>query len=576
MKVFRKVSLIFCAFVISALLLATTSFPVTFNFGKNDNAVTYVTTAEAKSTDYYEDIDTTLKGTAFRAEVAELITTTHKTKTTYNGLKTIFKNSDADLSKSGNIIWFYTGTSISYNGNLGSGSSATNREHVWPKNAGKAFDPESNCGSDAHHLRPTNAQLNSTRSNNSFGEVAKTNSNIVKENGKTTYPSLCYQANSTFYPGEGFRGATARILMYVQTRWGDTYNLKFVLGNGNNKTIGDIATLLKWHYQEPPTEEEYARNDYVYSIQGNRNPFIDHPEYATQIYCYDGQTYNSKLQQIAAQYDNYSDSDEYVVATELTVTPQEVELTEGNTATLSTTVSPSNAKRAFTYASNNTSVAKVSDNGVITAVKEGTATITVTETYSKLTKTVKVTVTEKLITATAITVTPTEVELEIGNLSSISAEASPTNATYEFTYTSSNPDVVDVDESGTIMGCAVGTATITVTETYSKLTKTVTVTVKDSSATPEAQAFFTLVLFAKSKLGQDACYSYIVKAFNAYKNLTESEKKAVTDGYQTLLDCVFIYNDYANATNATEDTAIIIAISATKTAQTAEDVENAQ
>lgn len=576
MKVFRKVSLIFCAFVISALLLATTSFPVTFNFGENDNATTYVTTAEAKTDDYYEDIDTTLKGTAFRAEVADLITTTHKKQTTYNGLGSIFKKSDADLSKSGNIIWFYTGTSISYSGNFGSGTSATNREHVWPKNAGKAFPEKSECGSDAHHLRPANAQLNSTRSNNSFGEVATTNKNIVKENGKTTYPSLCYQANSTFYPGEGFRGATARILMYVQTRWGDSFNLKFVLGNGNNKTIGDIATLLKWHYQEPPTEEEYARNDYVYSIQGNRNPFIDHPEYATQIYCYDGQSYNSKLQQIAAQYDNYTDSDEYVVATELTVTPQEVELTEGSTTTISALVSPSNAKRAFTYTSNNDSVAKVSDKGVITAVKEGTATITVTETYSKLTKTVKVTVTEKIITATTITITPTDIELEIGNLSSILAEASPSNATYKFTYVSSNPAVVDVDEYGVIMGCMAGTATITVTETYSNLTKTVTVTVKDSSATPEAQAFFTLVLFAKSKLGQDACYNYIVRAFNAYQNLTDNEKAAVEDTYQTLLNCVFTYNDYANGTNETADSAILTAISATKTAQTAEDAEDAQ
>jgi len=90
-----------------------------------------------------------------------------------------------------------------------------------------------------------------------------------------------------FYPGEGYRGATARILMYVQTRWGDTFNLTFVDSAGSCKTIGKISDLLRWHLEEPVTEAEIARNNAVYNIQGNRNPFIDHPEYATKIYCYD-------------------------------------------------------------------------------------------------------------------------------------------------------------------------------------------------------------------------------------------------------------------------------------------------
>ena len=251
---------------------------------------------------YYDGINASLKGDALRAEVADLIIDTHDYQTSYSGLSSVFSDSDADPKKSGNILWFYTGTSVSFNGSF---SGGTNREHVWPKNAGNAFPESSGPGSDAHHLRPTNSNLNSTRSNNSFDEVPQTNGNIVKENGSSSYANLCYQANSLFYPGVGYRGATARILMYMQTRWGDQYSLRFVDSAGSNKTIGKISTLLKWHLEEPPTQEEIVRNEVVYKIQGNRNPFIDHPEYAAQIYCYDGESYNSALQKVVANFGDY-------------------------------------------------------------------------------------------------------------------------------------------------------------------------------------------------------------------------------------------------------------------------------
>lgn len=336
----------------------------------NDQATPIVAKAETNS-DYYASIDSSLQGTALRSQLAKLITDTHTYNPSYDGLRNIYSYSDADPDKSGNILWFYTGTSVSFNGSFNTG---TNREHVWPKNAGNAFPETSDAGSDAHHLRPANEILNSTRSNNSFDEVPTTNGNIVKEAGKTDYANLCYQANSLFYPGENYRGATARILMYVQTRWGDKYNLTFVDSAGNNKTIGKISTLLKWHLEEPPTKEEIARNEYVYSIQGNRNPFIDHPEYATQIYCYDGESYNTVLQQVAETYDNYS-TNEPIQAVQ--VTPSSTVLAVGEKVTLETTVTPTNALKNFSWTSSDSSVATVDAFGVVTAIKQGTTTITV-------------------------------------------------------------------------------------------------------------------------------------------------------------------------------------------------------
>lgn len=382
----NKISILTATFLLCFSLLFSGVYVKSTNvLVSNDEEVIV---AEA-STDYYASLNTDLVGSEFREDLAELITTTHKKETTYDGwgttgLRGIFAKSDADPEVSGNILWFYTGTSVSFNGYFNTG---TNREHVWPKNSGKAFPAESKCGSDAHHLRPANTSLNSSRSNNNFGEVAKTNGNIVKENGSSSYENLCYQANSVFYPGEGYRGATARILMYVQTRWGNDYNLKFVLGKGSNKTIGDIETLLKWHYQEPPTEAEIVRNEYVYSIQGNRNPFIDHPEYATTIYCYDGESYNSKLQSIAEQYDGYSKEEP---VSSVTVLANDTDLNVGDTLKLTVTVTPATAQKQLSYSSSNPNVATVNDKGVITAISKGSATITVKEENSGITKTITV------------------------------------------------------------------------------------------------------------------------------------------------------------------------------------------
>lgn len=398
----RKTSSKIIIFITTFLLSFTLLFSSSYQSGNISHVLTAqdaVIVAEAATTSnydsYYSGLDESLQGTAFRTQLATLITSTHKKLTTYDGLRDVYKQSDADPNINGNVIWFYTGTSIKYNG-FGSTISDTNREHVWPKQGGDAFPEKSGPGSDAHHLRPANQQLNASRGNNSFGEVSTTTKNIVKENGKTSYKNLCYQASSTFYPGETFRGATARILMYVQTRWGDQYNLKFVLGSGHSKTIGDIEDLMKWHYQEPPTEAEIARNNYVYSVQGNRNPFIDHPEYATMIYCYDGQSYNSKLQSVAAEYDDYGKQE---VATAMTVEPSTVELTVGNTEQLTVTTTPFTAKKNLTFKSSNAEVASVDASGKITAKAQGTATITVTETNSKISKTVSVTVLSDGLTA---------------------------------------------------------------------------------------------------------------------------------------------------------------------------------
>lgn len=330
---------------------------------------------------YYDNLNTDLEGSAFRQELAELITDTHTKYTSYSGLANAFKVADADPDNNGNVIWFYTGTSVPFSG-FGGSVGDTNREHVWPKDGGDAFPAESGPGSDAHHLRPTETQLNSTRGSKNFDEVAQTSANIVKENGSSGYgnsaygaDALCYSSGSFFYPAKGYRGATARILFYMQTRWGD-HNLEFVDGAGSSKTIGKISTLLKWHLEEPPTEEEIRRNEAVFGLQGNRNPFIDHPEYAAQIYCYDGESYNNALQQVLAESDDPYGNLNTAVLESLAISPSTVTISVGDTYALTAVPTPSNARANVSWTSSDNTVATVSDSGVVTAKSQGIVTIT--------------------------------------------------------------------------------------------------------------------------------------------------------------------------------------------------------
>ena len=441
---------------------------------------------------YYDNLNTDLEGSAFRQELAELITDTHTKYTSWDGLANAFKVADADPDNNGNVIWFYTGTSVPFSG-FGGSVGDTNREHVWPKAAGKAFPEKSGPGSDAHHLRPTEQRLNSTRGSKNFDEVAQTSANIVKENGSSSYgnsaygaDALCYSSGSFFYPAKGYRGATARILFYMQTRWGDhdQYNLEFVDGAGSSKTIGKISTLLKWHLEEPPTEEEIRRNEVVFGLQGNRNPFIDHPEYAAQIYCYDGESYNNALQQVLAESDDPYGNLNTAVLESLAISPSTVTISVGDTYALTAVPTPSNARANVSWTSSDNTVATVSDSGVVTAKSQGTVTITArNKDDASIYATARVTV--KQVTDITISGAPAKTDYFEGDT------FDPTGLTILATFSDGTSENLPPNTctwlDGTTLSATLTAGTTSVVCKYGNITKTVTgitVTVDYGDAIP--------------------------------------------------------------------------------------------
>ena len=352
-----------------------------------NRAVVEYIIADAAEGNYYSSI-TADSGTSLLGQVHDLITTTHKVYTSYTDCKTpeIIKKTDPG-SNSNTVMEFYSQADIS--ATWGSGAVGTwNREHCWCQSLSNGMWGETGGGSDLHHLRPVETRLNSTRGNNKYGLVNNRDNNKVyyKDAGGNNIAHGGYNGGGVYEPLDKVKGDVARIVMYVYTHY-NTYSNVHGTTNGNGGSFGTlnfthvmsansesaaINLLLQWHNSDPVDNIERTRNEAVYAIQGNRNPFIDHPEYANAIWG-DGTT-EAELNSISLN------------KTSLT-------LTEGKSEQLTVTPDPLIASADVEWTSSDEEVAYVSSNGLITAKSAGTATITATSTVNssiKATCTVKV------------------------------------------------------------------------------------------------------------------------------------------------------------------------------------------
>ena len=199
---------------------------------------------------------------------------------TYSGaqagqLGSVLQSADEDPTNSANMVLFYTRDSVTKR-KSGDGTGNWNREHVWPQSLSNNHWGKEKAGVDILHIRPTWYDTNSTRGNLRYGDLNKV--------GQKKYEGMLYgYANGSFFePIDAVKGDVARIIMYVWTAYYDYYNDSNLLVT---KTIESYDTLLKWHTLDKPDALEGHRNDFSESSnQKNRNPFVDHPEYAWKIF----------------------------------------------------------------------------------------------------------------------------------------------------------------------------------------------------------------------------------------------------------------------------------------------------
>jgi hypothetical protein len=146
--------------------------------------------------------------------------------------------------------------------------------------------------SDINHLFPTDGYVNNIRSNYPFGEV--TSASTTTQNGSKlgTGNNFGY-TGIVFEPINEYKGDFARAQLYMATRyetaiaaWKTNGTADAVLNGTSYQVFDDwhLQLLYKWHVQDPVSQKEIDRNDSVFVIQGNRNPFIDHPEWVSAVW----------------------------------------------------------------------------------------------------------------------------------------------------------------------------------------------------------------------------------------------------------------------------------------------------
>ena len=252
------------------------------------------------SPSYYSSVEG-LTGDDLLEGLATLSNQKHRTYTTYSQIWGAVCYSDADPTNPGYILDFYTQTSIPNDYD----TEFWNREHVWCQNLSAGTYGTTGAGADIHHIRPTFKSVNSSRSDNKYGNLGKSNAryysielNTVDESKTTSNDILYgYRSSSAFEPIDDVKGDVARIVMYVYMHYSKEVSANKSGSYKGNLPITNVIyassereawdLLINWNELDPVDPFEMNRNDYCASVTGLRNPFIDHQDYAEKIWSED-------------------------------------------------------------------------------------------------------------------------------------------------------------------------------------------------------------------------------------------------------------------------------------------------
>ncbi len=254
--------------------------------------------------DYYASITAT-SGENLQEQLTSLIY--EHNDIGYNGLWNAYKKTDIKPGTT-NTIWdMYSNCNFDADknraGNYKKEGDAFNREHSVPQSW---FSEASPMKADLFHVYPTDGYVNNRRSNFPFGEVS--NPTYTSGNGsKLGKSSFEGYSGTVFEPIDEYKGDFARTYFYMSTcyankvgGWGSGANVVFT-GSFPHLTKYAVDLFAKWNAMDPVSEKEINRNNAVFKIQKNRNPFIDHPEYVAAIY---DSKYNQEVEVDEAKVQN--------------------------------------------------------------------------------------------------------------------------------------------------------------------------------------------------------------------------------------------------------------------------------
>lgn len=231
---------------------------------------------------YYDSLEG-LTGKTLRKSAAKLASG-HKEISYSSGTWDAFRSTDVKIVNGREAWWDMYSANVVY---VSEGHPGMNVEHSvanswWGGSKNAAYK-------DLFHLNPSNSDANSRKSNYPLGEISQ----ITWNNGVTfighPVSGQGGDSNYVYEPADEYKGDFARVFMYMFTTyedigWKSNTSWMYEAGSEDMFKPWAVELLLKWHRQDPVSEKEIDRNEAIYHIQGNRNPFIDSPELAEYIW----------------------------------------------------------------------------------------------------------------------------------------------------------------------------------------------------------------------------------------------------------------------------------------------------
>lgn len=411
-----------------------------------------ITTKQSETyiNNYYSTISPSLTGSNLASALESLLKAERNSSFNYDSLQTTaFPYTDVDPTRphDGYIVSFYSGKAVKgYNG--------MNKEHTWPNSHGG-----NKIENDPHMVRPTISAENSSRGNEYFSNTAA-----------GWDPASLGDVTA--------RGMSARIILYgaVIGKSGGLVleDVGRGQGTGTGNKMGKLGDLLRWNLEYPVNQKEIIRNETLdSSLNYNRNPFIDRPEYACAIW---GNT-NTNTQNICA-------SQTPVAVDSISITPSydTINLLSTNTGTqLTANILPENAtNKTVTWTSSNNNVASVSGTGYVSAKTVGQATIFATSVANgnKVAQ-ASIVVVSETTPVSGVTLNKQSTTIQVGGSEILTPTVVPSGATNKaVSWSSSDPSVVSVT-NGIINGLKKGSGVVSVTTTDGNFTASTLVTVTD-------------------------------------------------------------------------------------------------
>jgi len=176
---------------------------------------------------------------------------------------------------SNTVTCVYTGFAVAHTYGTFTAPADINCEHTYCQSWFEDISEQSIAKADIHHLFPVKVSVNSSRNNLPLDNVSSIAYTYHVAGDYYSYRGTNTQGKTVFEPADIHKGDAARAMLYFSVR----YEMGLTQGE-----VDMLSTLLEWHEDDPVSTEEINRNDNIHDYQENRNPFIDHPEYADQIW----------------------------------------------------------------------------------------------------------------------------------------------------------------------------------------------------------------------------------------------------------------------------------------------------